>query len=417
MFPNSPLIGSLAPFPRADSASSSHAVLNVAIFYIFVCVFHTMTVHNPMPTPTGRRMRQIGSMMLSPVTAGLTSFHSIIFFATKIPTREWQWPWRHSPSIIQDAISAGAVAIPIPNKSVVAIVESPFGWRKLETGIPIIEVSTKDEIANIDSTVDESTTLYVLPPLCRLHTDSLKTVSSSNKLNTILALFQLFCSVTHEYLQYGPSLRVHGLSSPYIFAIPYIYMTLINLVANLVQGSYSHITVLRPRRVAPPQPSDHVAIYMPGEIFESPEDPVGSVAGEQPSAPLTAQSLLTSPEEIVQQFEEWLQLHYPELHIEEHPSYLTVVNFLHYLSALVVVLTCIWYMTRPRPVSSDINISLLMSVISDPIAHLIVILGSMRVILLKRAGEAGMVNVLVCVFNIIGCLYAGKLLYNAYIDH
>jgi hypothetical protein len=37
--------------------------------------------------------------------------------------------------------------------------------------------------------------------------------------------------------QYGPEIQTMGLSSPYIFALPYLFMSLVNLVANILMES------------------------------------------------------------------------------------------------------------------------------------------------------------------------------------
>src|SRR5439155_8329008 len=47
---------------------------------------------------------------------------------------------------------------------------------------------------------------------------------------------------------YASEIRLMGLSSPYICAIPYLFMSLVNLIANILMPNYSHVVILPPQQ-------------------------------------------------------------------------------------------------------------------------------------------------------------------------
>ena len=67
---------------------------------------------------------------------------------------------------------------------------------------------------------------------------------SSSALSQVFAVIQISFSSYQLYRNYRGSILTNGLSSPYIFIVPYIVMSLINLLANVLVGTYSHITIL-----------------------------------------------------------------------------------------------------------------------------------------------------------------------------
>jgi hypothetical protein len=67
---------------------------------------------------------------------------------------------------------------------------------------------------------------------------------SSSALSQVIAILQVALSARQLYFNYGESIRRRGISSPYIVVIPYMLMSLVNLMANAFVGTYTHVTIL-----------------------------------------------------------------------------------------------------------------------------------------------------------------------------
>jgi hypothetical protein len=63
-------------------------------------------------------------------------------------------------------------------------------------------------------------------------------------LSSVIAIVQVGLSIRQLVLNYGPSIVNNGLSSPYLIVIPYILMSLVNLIVNFMVGSYRRITMM-----------------------------------------------------------------------------------------------------------------------------------------------------------------------------
>ena len=164
---------------------------------------------------------------------------------------------------------------------------------------------------------------------------------ASNKLNITFAILQLAYLAAQAYLQYEFTIHRQGLSSPYLIAIPYLYMSFINMIANLVQGSYTHITII------PPHPSsintsntisvtphdinhDQHESVAPGAVdemveFEDTEEGErfdGTRSGETTLESVSGDDVGTLATEIrsqmlAEEFDEWLSRSYPQIKIRE----------------------------------------------------------------------------------------------------
>ena len=76
--------------------------------------------------------------------------------------------------------------------------------------------------------------------------DSFRLFPSVNKFNTTLAILQWIYSVFQGYCLYGSMIHDYGFSSPFLIILSYIYMSFMNSIAKLVQGSYTHVTIILP---------------------------------------------------------------------------------------------------------------------------------------------------------------------------
>jgi hypothetical protein len=326
------------------------AAVQVILFFISVCVVPTLTAHIPIPVSREDSFGQLLTMILSPVSASVHAFNSIILFVVKVGRGSWVAVPHGSHASHHDIISAGAFAIRIPNRFDKAIKESPFEWKRLIGNIPRTEVEGP-RIGNLDpGTVDDPTTLYSLPPTSRLvQSNSYKVFSSSNSIKTAFAILQLGYSVAQAYLQYEPIIRGHGISSPFVIAIAYLYSSFINLFANLVQGSYTHVTII--------PPIHHTTASASSSTVQTRIE--GHATTGVPSQ--------SQPEES-NNFDEWLQIHFPQIKLYDSASLSTIAFYMHYSIALVVFLISIGLLTKFQPGNSPL---LLLTVLLDPLAHLL----------------------------------------------
>jgi hypothetical protein len=432
------------------------APIRVTLFFVSVCVVHAMTAHVPIPECIEDSFGRGVSMVLGPVGSGISSFNSIVVFAMKIGRGDWpSWRYQRNNSSLADAISASALAIRIPIRFTGVTDDGPFGWRRVKKGIPVNDGAEHDSRQSFlaAGTPENNTVLCSLPPICRITTNSLKLFPSSNKLNTAFAILQLIYSVIEAYVQYEPMIRNQGLSSPFIIAVAYLYMSFINLIANLVQGSYTHITIIPPKQ--PPAETlngsstnaETTETYRSHvDARESSETTTTSVRMQQTASTDvtqisdrsgdfsieseietgdTATSNVLEPQHPTQdrteEFQQWLVNYFPQIEFEEYSSLTSIAFFMHFSFALVVILIWIGLLTDYKAGSYPSQVFLLLAVIMDPVVHFMLAvvqaLNRRRGLtkeILRGLGEAGIIKVIGWIFNLIGCYYAAVLLFQIY---
>ena len=359
---------------------------------------------------------------------------------------------------LADAMSAGAIAIQIPRRFLSTLNENG-SWRPLSHQISDRQIfwhaeqrdganapprNTHDGITGTARDVfSEEPMLYSLPPTSRITCNTLVQVfRSSNKIVIAVTLLQLIYTAFKVYIQYGLLIRDRGLSTPFLVAIPYLYMSFVNLIANLVQGCYTHVTTIEPRlalSVATPTVPDPDVIPMAdhavGEVrsteglfreqnetrlhgeghSDGPTIELSSVV-DQSSAPTMATPVAIRPD-LATEFGEWLQTNFPQIHIEEHPFLPRIAFFLHYTLSLAVILIWIGLLTSFHPGAGSSQIYFLLAIILDPLLHLLLALVQTRHEWKKYTCGLGVIwaiKSIVWGFNLWGCFVAGKELYRIY---
>jgi hypothetical protein len=116
------------------------------------------------------------------------------------------------------------------------------------------EKSKQPQLPTADAKLD-----FILPPHSRLPGyTNYKFYPASNFTNEFIAVVQLVYGIYQLVNEYSSTFQWLGLSSPYVFAIPYLFMSLVNLVANIVMPSYSHVVILSPLQTSTPMNSTAV---------------------------------------------------------------------------------------------------------------------------------------------------------------
>ena len=433
-FPSLMIANSTSTLPTSFvGVNNGHfsASIQVALFFVGVCFVPTMTAHAPIPLTSEDSFGQMLAMILSPVSSSISSFNSIVIYAVKIVRGNICWRRRRS-TLYHDAISAGTLAIRIPKRFEKAIEESPLAWRRLNESIPMIDGrSVSEGVSNLDTSNDD-TILYSLPPTSRITTDSLKLFPSSNKIKTGFAILQLVYSAVQAYLQYEQMIHSQGLSSPFIIAVEYLYMSFINLIANLVQGSYTHVTIISstmtttiPAMSLSSAPIDDLSLpdQTDSDDATSTSEVKAEELGDLPELESSSQGPYEtnqpqpqpqSPrlEELKMEAEKWLQNSFPQIEFDDYPPLSSIIAFfMHYLIALLVILAWIGLLTGFQPGIFPSQSFLLLAIILDPILHLLLAVGQAWSGGPCGLRTIGIVEIFAWIGNLIGCFFAAEILF------
>ena len=128
-----------------------------------------------------------------------------------------------------------------------------------------------------------------------------------------------------------------------------------------------------------------------------------------------------SSEELKREAENWLQTHFPQIEFDHYPRLSSIAFFMHYSIALFVILTLIGLLTGFQSGTFPSQTFLLLAVILDPILHLLLAAGQAwsgwpyrMMVVLRGLGTVGIVKIVVWIGNLIGCLFAAKILFEIY---
>lgn len=189
-------------------------------------------------------------MMVAPVTAGTVATHAILSFLQGLYQGGLRWAiFLDSKETLQDAVAAGAVGILVPREFAPVLAGR---WKLVGDERHSLMLSSKrshpkgaSREPHIPS--PEAKLEFILPPQSKLPGyKDFKFYPSSSSAAMAIAVIQLVYGVYQLVTQYGSEISLMGLSSPYIFVVPYLLMSLVNLFANTVMPSYTHVVILSP---------------------------------------------------------------------------------------------------------------------------------------------------------------------------
>ena len=229
-------------------------VWNLGLFFGANILAHAATIHPRTGATKSNTFRRMMLMLVAPITAGTVATHAIVTFVLGIKSHGWKWAhFLGGAEKLQDAVPAGAVAILVP-KDLAPVVAGRWKLVGSERHSLYLNNERTDNPREPYVPADDTYLEFILPPQSRLpgYTKH-KFYPSSSFANELIAVIQLIYGVYQLVSQYGPEIQIMGLSSPYICAIPYLFMSLINLLANILMESYSHIIVLPPQIQRSPQ--------------------------------------------------------------------------------------------------------------------------------------------------------------------
>jgi hypothetical protein len=273
---NATTVGKFCP-DGPDGGGAWAAAQALIAFLVANILAHAATIRIRAGSKTASIVRHVIAAILLPVTAGDYAFRALGRWAT--------WMFRHrdpGPSLKQavkqkefirgdtliDAVTAGAVAICVP-MHLAPLLVGRWEMAKRKRIIVMLDDSThfwgKDEKPGIHSEIKVVASFseyvpFILPPdvqfvrgvdgdqlLRGSEGKSRRIVPDSGVLSGIVAVAQIILGVRELYRNYSSSVQVYGLGSPYLVVIPYFLMSFVNLLAGILVGSYSRITMLNPK--------------------------------------------------------------------------------------------------------------------------------------------------------------------------
>ena len=224
---------------------------NLCLFFAANVFAHAATIHPRTGATKTNSFRRMLLMIVAPITAGTVATHAIVTFILGVKKGGLKWAhFLNSKESLSDAVPAGAVGILIPRglAPVVAGRWKLVGDERLslmlnhERSHPP-KTSREPHIPAMDASLE-----FILPPQSRLPGyENYKFYPSSSSASELIAVVQLIYGIYQLVTDYGSEIRLMGLSSPYTCAIPYLLMSLVNLVANILMPSYTHVVILPPQ--------------------------------------------------------------------------------------------------------------------------------------------------------------------------
>jgi len=229
--------------------ASTKAARSAIIAYLLNLAVYQVSFHRPPGSSEAFAIQRMLVMLLCPLTSSYSSMYYLITYIARITAGELSFKQVlrsisrvELPKTFQDAVSAGAVGILIPTRfHEIAI---SYYWYQAEFGT----IALKLDLEELDKNSIIRSSVFTLKTQHRVRGRSAKQslYPSSNMLTQLVACVQLVYSAWTYLQQYKTTLVPDGISSPFISLLPYMLMSFINLVTNMVIPIYSNIYVLTP---------------------------------------------------------------------------------------------------------------------------------------------------------------------------
>lgn len=432
---------------QCDSCNTSsigfqfQTLLSVLSFFIGTCVVHALTDHYPVSATMWDSLKRNACLMVFPISTGIDSIHSIVIFAWSIRRLGCGAFFLKSRSL-QCAVTSGSIAIRVPDTLVQALPRTYLGWSLVSDAHDIVELSHGSGLHS-----PKGSSLFKLPRTTRVvgdHYTINRFYPASNSLGTVIALLQLGYGAYQSYVEYGYLIRNQGLSSPFLFSLPYLYMSLVNLIANLVKPIYTPITILSPvtddnnvelqrkERQSPLIPGTPISLSK--SIVESQNLPVplpisGTIHPHQTLFPTSHTQVSCAVTHVeghgelqsaaqASDFESWFTRSYPGLMMEVSPHLEFLSLIIHYLGSIIVLLILIGYFTSFKFEGKLSEYCFILAIFMDPVTSLL--LAGINAYFVPASGIANFIEhgrkIITGCCTMSGYVVAGKLLYEGYLN-
>jgi len=428
----------------------SSAFVQLVGFVIYIFIIPALTAYTPIPQSFEDSVSRTISMILSPISSCIFAFNALVMLAIKIAKGNSTLCGVGSRTALHDAISAGAIAIGIPIRFISVVDQDPFAWRKLNQNVPTVDTRYFPRSNSSDHDSSEETMLYSVPWNCRFRTTPTLTLyPASSILKSAIAILQLVYSSFVAYMQYEPLIKCQGLLSPFLIAVSHLYMSCVNLMANLGQGSYVQVMVIPPAVLGANAIRAHPSNTISPQIGAVRPPPRALLLGWShrsdsilPLSPSAGEARLQStsssfsspnlyrciqgavPNDLVRELDTWLATNFPQIEFPKHRSSISAIAFFaHHSLSLIVMFVWVAILTGFKARKSSSQILLFLTIIADPFLHCALALaqrtshcwGSRRIDAVVHSGGAIVaVKFIVWMVNMIGCQVALKSLAGIY---
>ena len=273
-------------------------------FLVTNIVAHAATIHLPTGLDTASNVRAVLASIFMPVFSGDRAFHSINRWLTRLFKGKMGINDIFGGSTFEDAATSGVVAISVPLRFAPLVSRR---WDKATRHQFITMLDNKEYWPSNSNTTpklpfkisskSQQYVSFILPPTTRFPGyENYKLSPTSSWLPQIIGIIQAVLSSRQLFLNYSSSLVTEGLSSPYIIVIPYIFMSLMNLLANTLVNSYTQVTMLP--MAHDPLPKDNDALISGSDASTPEEYKLRVLALREKEAPGTSASVPSTSQKI-----------------------------------------------------------------------------------------------------------------------
>jgi len=237
--------------------SSSQRDWKIFLFFITNILGHAATIHPIHGTTSRNTSLRVITTLVAPVTAGCYAIASIIAWLDRLRKGQIKFKKWYQGDSVSEAVAEEAVGIMVP--AILAPTLLANGWRQIihntQQSLFIDHRSARSSRqfgSNDVKTKIPQYLQFVLPATTKIvFAKDLKFYPNSNTSIAILTMVQFIYGIIQLSSDGISSFKQAGLSSPYIVILPYLLMSFINLVANILNGSYPYVLVLRPSHEEP----------------------------------------------------------------------------------------------------------------------------------------------------------------------
>jgi len=249
--PGSNVLNSTLEFSPSNCVplNNGQNLWNMALFVGANIFAHAATIYPRTGATKTNSFLRMMYMLVAPITAGTVATNAILTFFLGVYKRRVKWTsFFSSREELSEAVPAGGVGILIPRDLAPVLAGR---WKLVGDARHSLMLnhskthprhSKEPHIPSHDSLLE-----FILPPQSKLPGyEGYKFYPSSGAGSELVAVAQLIYGVYQLVSDYGSEIQLMGLSSPYVCVIPYLVMSLVNLVANLLMPSYTHIVIIPP---------------------------------------------------------------------------------------------------------------------------------------------------------------------------
>jgi hypothetical protein len=267
-------------------------------FLVTNIVAHAATIHLPVGVDTVTNVQAVLAAIFMPVFAGDRAFNSINRWFARLFKKQMAFKDIFGGGTFEDAAVSGVVAISVPLRFAplvarrwdtattsqnITMLDNKLYWPPSTTTAPVLPFKVSGKL--------EQYVPFILPPTTKFPGYANYRLSpTSSWLPQIVGIVQAVLSSRQLFVNYTSSVVADGLSSPYLIVLPYIFMSIVNMISNTLVNSYLQVTMLPMAQDALP-PDNIVLITECDEASQPYSLRVFAIRKKEPSGISTSQKV------------------------------------------------------------------------------------------------------------------------------